>query len=372
MLWTLLQPLVVESLSSVPPVGCPTFTCDVGAHTPAESVHRLRPSDVRVVAAFGDSLTAAFGAEASSLADQFASLREYRKDSWSGGGGGTYESTCTLPNILRKFSSTVSGAATGTTWVPLSKDSSAAGLDVAVSGSLASDFEDQARRAVSDLSKLRHVNVTHDWKVATVFTGGNDLCAVCDAHGGADAQAAYMASLEAGLDVLLASMPRLLVNLVSEVDVSLMQLLNQTRSSCEVHDVECPCLARSAAEMHSTALLYQQAMHKVAALPRYHARDDWTVVVQPFYENFAFPRTAAGEPDTSFFAPDCFHYSTKGQASAAVALWNNMLQPVGEKQTWSCDYTSRVMCPTNAQPFLATAENSRSRGPRLVEGERAP
>ena len=32
-----------------------------------------------------------------------------------------------------------------------------------------------------------------------------------------------------------------------------------------------------------------------------------------------------GKVDLSYFAMDCFHVSAKGQASLAVALWNNMV-----------------------------------------------
>jgi len=351
-----------SAVGNVAPVGCPTFTCAVeeGA-TPAASVHALRPQDIKLVAAFGDSLTAAFGAEASNKLEEFGELREYRKDSWSGGGGGSYASTCTLPNILGRFSgqtAALPGAATGDTWIPLSADRPSAGLDVAVSGSLADDFESQAQRMVNDMGRLKGVNVTGDWKVATVFTGGNDLCDVC--YRSSWQQSAYIASLEKGLDYLLANVPRLLVNLVAEVDVSLLALLNS--STCSVpREWECGCIgegADSVAKMHSAAMEMQQAMHKIAALPRYQQRDDWTVVVQTMYENFTFPRDASGKPDATFFSPDCFHYSTKGHASAAVALWNNMLQPVGHKSSWSPALSSSLQCPTAERPYLATQKNS--------------
>lgn len=33
-----------------------------------------------------------------------------------------------------------------------------------------------------------------------------------------------------------------------------------------------------------------------------------------------------GKPDLSFFAADCFHFSEKGHAEMAMALWNNMVR----------------------------------------------
>ena len=32
-----------------------------------------------------------------------------------------------------------------------------------------------------------------------------------------------------------------------------------------------------------------------------------------------------GNPDLSYFAPDCFHFSEKGQNMAGKALWNSIV-----------------------------------------------
>jgi hypothetical protein len=83
------------------------FTCDTtkSDETPT-SVHRLRPGDIRIVAAVGDSITAALGAEAKTL---FGMLYEYRGRSWSMGGMESLESVVSMPNILRKFNPEVYG-----------------------------------------------------------------------------------------------------------------------------------------------------------------------------------------------------------------------------------------------------------------------
>lgn len=33
-----------------------------------------------------------------------------------------------------------------------------------------------------------------------------------------------------------------------------------------------------------------------------------------------------GSIDLSFFSPDCFHFSKKGQSAAGLSLWNNMVE----------------------------------------------
>jgi phospholipase B1, membrane-associated len=83
---------------------------------------------------------------------------------------------------------------------------------------------------------------------------------------------------------------------------------------------------------------------------RYKAREDWTVVNQPFMINSNIPLLADGTPDRSYLAPDCFHFARKTHNGAAVALWNNMLQPVGQKDLqWTLGES--VDCPSHKQPY---------------------
>jgi len=38
-----------------------------------------------------------------------------------------------------------------------------------------------------------------------------------------------------------------------------------------------------------------------------------------------WPSLQNGDPDVSFFSPDCFHFSSKGHAMGAMNTWNNMV-----------------------------------------------
>ena len=58
------------------------FNCDPLLTSTAGSVHQLRPADVQVVAAMGDSLTAGFGV-LSELSELIINATDFRGLSWS-------------------------------------------------------------------------------------------------------------------------------------------------------------------------------------------------------------------------------------------------------------------------------------------------
>uniref|UniRef100_A0A671Q4L4 Uncharacterized protein n=1 Tax=Sinocyclocheilus anshuiensis TaxID=1608454 RepID=A0A671Q4L4_9TELE len=93
---------------------------------------------------------------------------------------------------------------------------------------------------------------------------------------------------------------------------------------------------------------------------RYDGRQDFAVLLQPFFKNSVVPMVEDGTPDLTFFSVDCFHFSERGHAEMALALWNNMLEPVDSKQTYN-NFTydrSKIQCPTKEHPFIFTRINS--------------
>ena len=102
--------------------------------------------------------------------------------------------------------------------------------------------------------------------------------------------------------------------------------------------------------------------HKINGVVCRYERDHFTVVIQPAFTNLNlfYTQTSPTSPpriDYSYFAPDCLHPSQKLHALMARALWNNILQPVGEKTTgWSPD--PPLLCPSPDSPYLSTRLNS--------------
>jgi len=156
-------------------------------------------------------------------------------------------------------------------------------------------------------------------------------------------------------------MPRTLVNLVLILNFSYVQDLNVGLVCTLLHKRSCPCAAAPTPEQAKTLndyiVRYQQVLIDLVNSGRYYGRDDFTVVIQPFFSKTLLPRKKDNKPDLSYFSPDCFHFSGKGHQTAALSLWNNMIEPVGAKQTfWHVG--EELKCPTDEHPYIFTHKNS--------------
>jgi len=322
-----------------------------GSHRSAvkpTSVHTLKAGDIDIVAGLGDSLSAALGAKADGV---FGLLYEWRGNSWSIGGDNNLASgTSTLPNILKMFNPNVKGYSTGVHFF-----SSGDALNVAVSGAIVQDMPKQANNLVAKLKADTSINFDEDWKMITLFIGGNNLCAYCkdvNAH----SAATYKQNIQDALDILKLNVPRAYVNLVEIFDISPIAGLGTNFVCSLVHSVVCSCGHGDNADtvgISSLSKEYQKAVQELVESGRYDGTDDFTVVNQPFFRDTVPPARFDGTPDLSYFAPDCFHFSEKGHNSAGKGLWNNIVSPIGKKRTtWGL--TDALQCPGT---YLPTKNN---------------
>ncbi|XP_069055272.1 phospholipase B1, membrane-associated isoform X2 [Lepisosteus oculatus] len=330
--------------------------------TSPSSVHSLRPGDVRVVAAVGDSLTAGngVGAAPNNLLDV---LKQYRGLSWSIGGEETLNTVTTLPNILRNFSHSLTGFSVGTG----DASSPSAFFNQAVPGANSDDMPAQVRTLVDMMKRDTRIEFQSDWKVITMFVGGNDLCDFCTDSVYFSA-VNFKARLQQALDILHKEVPRVFVNLVEPLYIIPLRKLHQDTSlGCPTSLVKllCRCVlspkegSRELQTLIDTNRAYQRAAQELVDSGRYDARDDFTVVLQPFFRQLELPLLEDGRPDRAFFTPDCFHLSQRTHAIMARALWNNMLEPLGSKTSSQNFSTSVVLhCPSQTVPFLRTYQNS--------------
>lgn len=310
----------------------PNFDChNTHAHNghQATSVHDLHPGDIRIIGAMGDSLTAGNGILASNIIGDFI---EYRGQVWSIGGDGDLSNTITLPNILKKFGQFLWGQSYGTGSVGTTNSM----LNYAHPGDVASNMPGQANAIVQRLKTDTHVRYQDDWKVITFFIGGNDLCDYCHDQNGYSA-ANYIRHVRDALDILHNNVPKLFVNLVEIFDIAPIAAMDGGFMCNLVHNIVCDCGHNKAnSEMlKNAAMAYQRELRALVNSGRYDTRGDFTVVLQPFFKNTEPPTLGGGSIDLSFFSPDCFHFSKKGQSAAGLSLWNNMLEaPQYKEEQW--------------------------------------
>ncbi|KAK7906633.1 hypothetical protein WMY93_015245 [Mugilogobius chulae] len=320
------------------------------------SVHSLRPADIQVVAALGDSLTAGVAAKAKNLFDL---SKQYRGVSWSIGGDATLETVTTIPNILKKFNSKLTGFSVG-------QLAARKGFNMAQPGATSGDIQAQAEALVQALNSSKEVNFEQDWKLVTIFVGEMDLCNYCLDQFNLTAQK-FSQNLEKGLDTLYQNVPRVLVNVVQVLQIDPLQTVKRNTIGCSLlQRTQCPCVVNPSTnspeieEIKRINREYQAELEFLLSADRFDGKDDFAVVLQPFLHNYFLPHVGEGDVDTSLYSLDCFHRSERAQAEMAVALWNNMLEPVGRKTAFN-NFTydrSKIHCPTQTHPFIFTKKNS--------------
>jgi len=305
-----------------------SFSCPaLSKGTPATDISKLKPTDVDLIMAMGDSITAAFAEDFSNI---FDGIKEYRGHSWSiGGDGSVQEGIITVANILKFYNPSLKGFSTGKN-SPGRKENS--NLNAAVSGAIVQDMNSQVDYLLATLN-ANHKTWKDQWKVLTIFIGGNNLCDACKGDA-KDQTPAYETELRRVLTRLHDEMPKTFVNLVPVFKISDLYTVTHGNFFCDVlHVFECPCAQKSdetrkyidtvaAGNAHAISLLGEEFKAKQTK--------DFAVVVQPFGAGVRIP-------DKTYLSPlDCFHPARIGHEGLAIGLWNNMITPASEKKSsWS-------------------------------------
>ncbi|XP_058066871.1 phospholipase B1, membrane-associated-like isoform X1 [Anopheles bellator] len=337
------------------------FFCDTAgmrSETVPTSVDQLRPGDIDIVGAIGDSLTAGNGAMATNMMEV---LIENKGLSWSIGGQGTWRQYLTLPNILKEFNPQLYGYPTSDGL----SSRKAALFNAAEGGAMSQDIPYQARNLVKRMLSDRHVDIANHWKVITLMIGGNDFCAeICYMSTPEKILQYHEKNLVSALRTFRDYLPRTFVNLAASPKVDILaRFKNKPQECVSMHVIECPCLIASRFRKQRRRFSkliedWNMLQMEIVAREEFHGKPDFTVVYQPFTMNLTFPETPSGDTDFTYMSLDCFHLSQKGYALASNALWNNMLEPVGGKaMSWEREFT-RFKCPSAEMPFLRTPENS--------------
>ncbi|XP_055692992.1 phospholipase B1, membrane-associated-like [Lutzomyia longipalpis] len=345
----------------VPPTRAfPCQTEGFRSATPPVSVHQVRPGDVDIIAAVGDSLTTATAANSVAL---WEVMVENRGVSWSIGGQGTWRTHLTLPNIIKEFNPQLFGYSLSDSYNVHRK----AQFNVAENIATTSDMPYNAKKLVRRMKLDPRVNMTHHWKIVTYMIGGNDFCSdVCYQANATmwinEMQEKYLIE---SLRYLRDNLPRTIVNLVPSPLISLSFSMDnvQTPFSCSLtRPIECSCLfgpsySKDRKLFRSLERKFVKIMERVSFLGELHT-PDFTVVFQPFFQDASVFYRGSKNADMSLMSIDCVHLSQKGHAVSANGLWNNMMEPVGKKSLGFRPLFQQFKCPTPDKPYIFTNYNS--------------
>jgi phospholipase B1 len=341
----------------------PVLTCDT-THPGGEpaNIHELRPWDIDLLGALGDSITAGFGVGAESLAEVAI---QNRGESWSIGGDRSLfgdDRVVTLTNIVRQWNPDVEGFAVGTGGTT----GASSGLNRAVGGATNRNMLDQADNLISRIKSDSRYDWDNDWKIITLFVGGNDLCASCRSSN--YQPPAYRDGIEAALDRMHSEMPRTLVQVMAMFDITPLTELS-TGSLCDLlQSGFCSCVTNPSTRplMREYQMEYYNLLDQLISSGKYDTRDDFTVVLQPQMRDITPPKDENGEYYKDFLSYDCFHPSRPAHQMFALYMWDTMLTPVGEKPI-PVDIdpnNSDVTCPREGAPYIYTNLNSARKVPK--------
>ncbi|XP_050527821.1 phospholipase B1, membrane-associated-like [Daktulosphaira vitifoliae] len=338
------------------------FPCDTNNTRSIErpnSVHQLRPGDIDVIGAIGDSLAVGMGTFTNRLLEIFIPEEGV---SWIGGGHESWRQYLTIPNIIKEFNPNLFGYAFGTS---MSK-SIQKQFNVAQGASEIDDLLPMTENLINRMKMSNKVNFNQDWKLIIIHIGSNTICrGVCISSNISTFIRNFRNQYMKSLQFIKNNLPRTMVHLLSTINLDTIFHNMKRPQECHFFNniLECPCYLNKFYKSKQT--LYSQVIEKIkevekeiAENPEFKRDDNFTVILQPMSGNFSIPLNKMKTKDTTYLASDCFHLSQKGYALAATSLWNNMMEPIGKKTKTNDNIKiGQLICPTNELPFIATWKN---------------
>lgn len=316
-------------------------------HHGPKDISDLRPDDIGMVMALGDSVTAGFGAKAFSFLETKI-LQEYRGLSFCMGGD---HQAPTIPNFLKHYRPDIIGSSMGTHLIELCmggvfcapdelayrprQDVFNAALSGAVSGTLALE----SRYLLGQVIRHQTANIISDWKLLTIFIGTNELChsSCLDKE---DGQAGTPSDFEQRIMLtivkLRAKLPKLLINLLLLPDMSQIYSFTRHHFMRCVHAFKflegiCPCatsrgeagrwaMRKATAEYNNRLMRLAKNLNTraIREAKRSGKPRDFGIVVAPVLRDTDLQNDMPAHFASLF---DCFHPSATAHRSLALTIW---------------------------------------------------
>ncbi|ORE15083.1 hypothetical protein BCV71DRAFT_186087 [Rhizopus microsporus] len=278
-------------------IGCPLLK---PRSTPAQSVHDLRPDDIKIVAGLGDSVMAGFAAKG--VQERFLNIQnlyENRGVSFALGGD---PDTITMPNILHYYSHNLYGASVGDHLISICfgnqicpKGQYREDIDIlnaAQSGARSLNLDHELDYIMDVLQKAYDDNKVKptDWKLITIFIGSNDICHSCTEP--TSLPVSFAANVQTAIERIRKSMSHVLVQIigimkVQDIVVATSNYTDYCRpikgSNFIGHDHECECSHSEANRTIMNTLFpeYNAALLQAVNYYRQPPSNAFAVVYQP-------------------------------------------------------------------------------------------
>ncbi|XP_060666143.1 phospholipase B1, membrane-associated-like [Drosophila nasuta] len=331
-----------------------SFPCNLSkgrSPEPPSHITRLRPGDIDIVAALGDSTHAGTGILALGWRDL---MTEYRGFSYGGGGIESWRTVLTVPNILKLYNPNLYGYAVAHC---LAVDPNSR-FNVAEPALYLLDLPFQAHVLIDRLRKDPKVDMAKHWKMINIHVGPNDVCTeLCHR----DDLEAFLRTVKSVMyetfRVLRDNVPRLLINFVIQPEIhDMLNTIHKMPQDCKGKTIFfCHCHPKyDKSHFYNAAERFVRMQKEIASMPEFQ-RDDFAIVNHGILRNISDFWSKNGVLDHTFMANDCIHFSQKGQAVLTKLLWNSMFAPTDFRFTeaWSHPF-EHFLCPNAENLFLRT------------------
>ncbi|ORY90421.1 hypothetical protein BCR43DRAFT_518886 [Syncephalastrum racemosum] len=345
---------------------------------PPTGVNDLRPDDIGVIAAIGDSIMAGFIARGVNASTPYVTLSQYTEDRGVSFAIGGDRDAVTLPNILEHYAGAgLQGASVGTRPPQICEDelwSLCIGTEhhgddhfnAAQSGATSLNFTQQVQYLIERIG--RGTSFDDEWKILTIFLGSNDVVLACLPGYSA---AEYEQRMREGLSLLKQNLNKVFINLIAPSPANANDLLKHTLDLSYVKPTVppnpgydlfiCPCcyeipaidvlgtpvspLGQATMTLASTA--FGLSIKKLAnEFADTSPNATFTVTYQNMYSIPTSPRYISNI--------DGYHASKLGHAYGAKLLWNNMFRKEALRPLMTVEHEGElVRCPTESDRFQA-------------------
>lgn len=309
-------------------------------------VRDLRPDDIGVIMALGDSATAGFGAKLISILETNI-LQEYRGLSFSIGGD---PNAPTIGNFIKHYRPELVGQSRGTHFIELCYDGVFCAPDelayrpqqdvfnAALSGATSATLGLETKYLLGQVIRHHAVNTTNDWKLLTFFIGSNEICKYsCEEREDGDPGTAsdFEQRVVTTLTTIRQRLPRTLVNIILLPDMSQVEQFANNHVRC-IHARRllasiCPCAMKNGETgrwaMRRTVAEYNQRLLRIAKRFNMHTRMiaeehniplDFAIIVTPAMRNMDMKNDLPAHFAAKL---DCFHPSATAHRSLAMTVW---------------------------------------------------